>query len=162
MLKLIRYILRHSRQVWLAGIILLISILLARTPSYIQPVILGNIVDLMGSGVENFSEISIQARYYLYAMICAFFGWKISEYCIVKYELSVLNSVLKECYQYVIRHSQTYINSNFVGSIVSKVTRMSGTIEGLMDTFIFQISNFFIGVTIMSVVLWRENMWLGI
>ena len=114
MIKLIKYILRHSRDIRIIGILLLVFMVIAQIPGYTYPVVIKDIINLMEANLDTTSDIHKKLWVVGILIAVQFFGWRAKEWLVMKYNVHVSNSILEECFSYVMKHSQAYINDSFV------------------------------------------------
>ncbi len=63
---------------------------------------------------------------------------------------------------YLHRHSFTFFNNNFVGSLVKRVNRFVRSFESLNDRIIFNVAEMVLEITIVLGVLFYRNLYLGL
>ena len=70
--------------------------------------------------------------------------------------------LLQTCYEYLQRHSIGFFNSNFVGSLVTKVKRYERSFEQLSDLFLYNLGRSVVELLIISGFLFSRNKILGL
>lgn len=63
---------------------------------------------------------------------------------------------------YLHRHSFTFFNNNFVGSLVKRVNRFVRSFESLNDRILFNVADMVLEITIVMGVLFYRNLYLGL
>lgn len=65
-------------------------------------------------------------------------------------------------FSYLHRHSFSFFNNNFVGSLVKRVNRFVRSFESLNDRVIFNVSEMLLEISIVLGVLFYRNLYLGL
>jgi ATP-binding cassette subfamily B protein len=73
-----------------------------------------------------------------------------------------MRDLVRTCYEYLQKHSIGYFNSNFVGSLVTKVKRYERSFEQLSDQFMFNLGRSFVEIMIIIVILLWVYLPLGL
>jgi len=89
-------------------------------------------------------------------------GWKSLEYWVIPLETRVCRKIYEDAMTRMIGQSNRFFTQNFSGSIVRTLSRLVDTAEHLLDMFIYQIGRMTISIIVMTVILARENIWLGV
>ncbi|MCX6779175.1 MAG: ABC transporter ATP-binding protein, partial [Candidatus Magasanikbacteria bacterium] len=77
-------------------------------------------------------------------------------------ESKVIADLSNFCFRALHRHSFSFFNNNFVGSLTKKVNRFTRSYEGIVDRFYWDFIPLFLGVGIILFVLFSRNFWLGL
>ncbi len=109
----------------------------------------------MTLGVENvdFSKLFFYLVPLTILYVFGGAGWRIALYSIVKLEPKVMESLSKECFSSVHKHSYNFFNNEFVGSLVKRVNRMVRSFENFFDIIAFEMFTIAIRMIIAVVVL---------
>ena len=79
---------------------------------------------------------------------------------IIKHELWVMKDIYEECFQYIHKHSYRFFTNNLSGSLIKKITKLSGAYETVADIFVFQILRIVIFIPLAIIILFKENVLL--
>ncbi len=117
----------------------------------------------MGSSDENTSKtlISILGMIALLE-IARWLAWRIALVPNTKYQAKVLAELAEKCFAYLHKHSFSYFNNNFVGTLVKRVNWFTKAFEGIMDRFTFNLLPLLTNLVVIFYVLNRRNSWLGL
>jgi len=66
------------------------------------------------------------------------------------------------CFSYLHRHSVSFFNNNFVGSLVKKINRFPSSFLGLTDLLLFDVISLFVNTVFIIVVLFYKNWQIGL
>lgn len=90
------------------------------------------------------------------------FFWRVAFFILNFLESRVMTDLSKKCFSYLQKHSFAYFSNSFTGSIVKKVKSFVGAFEVLADQFFYQLLPSFIKISIITVVLGKINIYLGL
>lgn len=82
--------------------------------------------------------------------ICRVLLWRSINFVNNYFQSRVMADLTKTCYEYLQKHSIGFFNSNFVGSLVTKVKRYERAFEQLSDQFMFNLGR---SVTEMGIIV---------
>jgi ATP-binding cassette subfamily B protein len=116
---------------------------------------------------KGYSETAIQTLVMVLATIgglefLRWFFWRIVMIANTHYQPRVLADLSQKCFQYLHKHSFSYFNNNFVGSLVKRVNWFTKAFEGVIDRLTFSLLPLVTDMAIILYVLGRKNHWLGI
>lgn len=78
------------------------------------------------------------------------------------FQTSVMRDLANTCFAYLHKHSFSFFNNNFVGSLVKRVNRFYRSFEGVADRLTWDLLPIVINVGMIIFVLSFRNIWLGI
>ena len=90
------------------------------------------------------------------------FFWRVAFFILNFYESRIMADLNKKCFSYLHYHSFAYFSNSFTGSIVKKVKSFVGAFEVLADQFFYQLLPSFIKISIITIVLGKINIYLGL
>lgn len=88
--------------------------------------------------------------------------WRISAYTNSIFQSTVIAKISSSCFRYLHRHSFSYFNNNFVGSLVKRFNWFSRAFESVLDKIIWNIIPVTINVGMIIVILAKRNIWLAV
>jgi ATP-binding cassette subfamily B protein len=89
------------------------------------------------------------------------FLWRVSTFLASYLESRVMTDLLDYCFAYLHKHSFSFFNNNFVGSLVKRVKWFSGAFETIADRIIFNLLPLVVNIAIITFVLYRRDILLG-
>ncbi|OGE84305.1 MAG: hypothetical protein A2846_02075 [Candidatus Doudnabacteria bacterium RIFCSPHIGHO2_01_FULL_49_9] len=124
----------------------------------IQPVLFGKIIDALAIPSSGGADAAINILLIILVISLARFGFRRGVEFINNYfQPRVQADLMQICYEYLQQHSIGFFNSNFVGSLVTKVKRYERSFEQLADQALFNIGRTAMGfLTITIVLTWRS------
>ncbi len=108
-------------------------------PDMIKPFLLKNFFDILGGTSKNTDKV----LYIIVAMVLLSFlqqtCWRVVGLVNSRLQSRIMSDLLNTCYEYVQKHSVSFFDNSFVGSIVAKVRRYSRSYESLSSIFIYNL-----------------------
>ncbi len=127
----------------------------------ISPIYLTKFVDVFWISDVDKSELVKMALHLLIIVmsldIVNFIGRRMVWFPIIKQELWAMKDIYEECFLYIHRHSYRFFTNNLSWSLIKKITKLAGSYEIVMDTFIFQILRISIFIPLAIIILFKEN-----
>jgi len=87
--------------------------------------------------------------------------WRLAAFTNNRFQPLVIAKLSEHCFQYLHRHSFSYFNNTFVGSLVKKVNWFTRAFENIADKVTWSLLPLLVELTIIVVVLSRKSLWLG-
>lgn len=87
--------------------------------------------------------------------------WRISTFSAAYLQPSVMRDLYNTVFQYLHRHSFSFFNDNFIGSLVKKANRFIYSFERLSDRLFWNLFNLFVNVSAIVAVLLIKNTLIG-
>lgn len=89
-------------------------------------------------------------------------GWRISTVANIDFESKVLRNLSNTCFEYLHKHSYSYFNNNFVGTLVKRVNYFVRAFEAITDRVVYDMIPLFVNITVAVTVLFIKNRVLGL
>ncbi len=143
-------------------IVVFISVFCASLIGVIIPIFYKNFFDILASGLEKNSLISQLISIILIILGLDFLGWcfwRFATFYSNYFQSKVMTDLSNYCFAYLHRHSFSFFNNNFVGSLVKKVKWFSRAFETIGDKIIWNLFPLFVNIAIIILVLLSRN-WL--
>ncbi|MFA6253918.1 MAG: ABC transporter ATP-binding protein [Candidatus Paceibacterota bacterium] len=87
---------------------------------------------------------------------------RVSNFSANYFEARVISDLSSYCFNYLHRHSFSYFNNNFVGSLVKRVKWFTGAFETVTDKLLWDIVPLIITAIAITVILGLANIWLAV
>lgn len=87
--------------------------------------------------------------------------WRVVSVSAISLESTVMKDLNNYCFAYLHKHSFSYFNNNFTGSMVKRVKGFVSAYETIMDQIVWDIWPNFVNLAIIITVLFRINKLLG-
>ncbi len=114
------------------------------------------LIDALSSGAD-FSEVKYIV-YKIYAILALMWlCWRVSGFTNAAFQTAGKRDLLRMCFEYIHGHSNSFFNSNFVGSLVRKVNKYERAFEDITDQFFWNLLPTFFSLILILVILWKTN-----
>ncbi|MEK7680603.1 MAG: ABC transporter ATP-binding protein [Patescibacteria group bacterium] len=87
--------------------------------------------------------------------------WRINTFTTSYFESNIIADITNSCFKYLHKHSFSFFNNNFVGSLVKRVNRFTMSFEDLADKTIFNLLPLATTIIVILIVLFERNILLG-
>lgn len=94
--------------------------------------------------------------------LARWFFWRVAFFTLNFFESRVMADLSKRCFAYLHKHSFAYFSNNFTGSLVKKTKSFVNAFETLADQFFYELLPALVQIIIITVVLGRVNLFLGL
>ena len=128
---------------------------------FLGPYILSQFLNKIQSGQlgelsHNFGLIAAYLGTQIFGEII---GWRITLYCVWKFETQGQNHIAQKVFRHLTHQSANFHANRFAGSLVSQTNKIIGGFERFWDTVIFQliptITSIILAVSILSFIFWQ-------
>jgi ATP-binding cassette subfamily B protein len=156
---------QHSMRYKWRLVFLITFILLASAASIILPLFYKQFFDILTQGGN---QISIRSAlvHTLYsiaiAQVVQWIFWRFATFANTRFQPRVMKDLNDTCFQYLHRHSFSFFNSNFVGSLVKRVNRFSDAYENVADNIYWYLLRMVVNIVAILIVLFSRKAELGI
>lgn len=149
---------QHAKRYTWMPYALFFGMLLAVVLRDIQPIFFGKIIDQLAAPSPDSADSAVKILLILLGIsLVRFLARRAVEFLNNYFQPKVMADLLQTCYEYLQKHSTGFFNSNFVGSLVTKVKRYERSFEQLSDQALFNVGRAVMGfLTIAIVLLWRN------
>lgn len=149
---------QHSIKYKLAFTVIIVGVVLTVASDVIRPFLIRDLFNSLATVTPNESEAIVRIIFMILGLsIIHNILWRIIGFTNNYFQARVMSDLLDTCYRYLHNHSIGFFDNNFVGSIVTKVRRLSRSFESFMDTITFNIARVVLRVVvIMGVLLWYK------
>lgn len=162
--KTLGIFLKHSLRYKLLMFLILFSITGAVLTNVILPLYYKAFFDVLASnqsrGVIYRDLISILTN----ILMTSFVGWaywRVTTFSIIYFQAKVITDITNMCFEYLHKHSFSYFNNNFTGSLVKRVGYFARAFEDIADKISWDIIPIIIEITVITAVLFSRSYMLG-
>lgn len=151
---------QHAKKYPLHVAILILGILAVESLQTYTPLVYKNLINLLAN---HPTEIVFKNAIRLVAYIFILNGvrivlWRLVTFVNNYFQPRVMANLTNSCYQYLQKHSYTFFNSSFIGSLVTKVKRYERSFEQISDQIIFDLGRAFLDTTmILGIIFWQYH-----
>ncbi len=147
---------QHLGKYKLATFVVLFSVIGGAVMNTVVPLYFKKFFDILTSGQPK--SVVASGLISTLIMIAVMEGlqwlsWRISTFAAVYLQPRVMADLADTCFRYLQKHSFSFFNNSFVGSLVKQVNRFIYSFEGICDRFFWSLLNMASNVVIIIVVL---------
>ncbi len=149
----------------LSLVVILISIIGATVIDSIIPIYFKNFFNLLSENKDKSLMISGLIRLIMFIGIFSLMRWllwRIAVFVLNFFESINMADLSKTCFDHLHKHSYTYFSNNFTGSVVKKSKSFVNAFEVLADQLFFELIPAAVTITVITIVLARVNIFLGL
>ena len=149
----------------ISGFIVLLGVVGASATDVITPLYFKKIFDLL---VQTQAKSTLVVQLVHILLTIAVIGlihwvfWRLAVFFVAYFQASIMADLSDVCFKYLHKHSFSYFNNNFVGSLVKKVNRFTRAFEDITDKFFFNIVLLTTDIIIILFVLTKKSLALGL
>ncbi|MFA6304296.1 MAG: ABC transporter ATP-binding protein [Patescibacteria group bacterium] len=147
------------------GLIMMAGVVLASVAHLIVPLFYKDFFDIIATapnpGVVVPNLIAILVKVFIFYLIMWAF-WRVATFSLSYFQNMIMVDLANTCFAYIHKHSISFFNNTFVGSLVKKINRFSRSFEMIVDTIVFEFLPILVDVVFVTVVLYSRNRWLGL
>lgn len=143
---------------------ILVFVISGAATNVIRPLFYKKFFDILASGQPKESIVSgLIAVLVSIAIIqmAGWISWRVADFIWTKFQLHVIKDLSNTCFQYLHKHSFSYFNNNFTGSLVKRVSYFPRAFEDIADRVIWSFLPLVISIIIIITVLFAKNILLG-
>lgn len=130
---------QHVRRYKFRFYFMILGIAVVTTTDILKPFLYRSVIDTMAKYAGRVPDVNayhdIQTIVW-YIVLAGLFGqtwWRSMGYVNNRFQPRIMSELLNSCYGYMQKHSAGFFNDNFVGSIVTRIRRFSGSFEAIDD-----------------------------
>jgi len=156
---------KHSLKYKWALLVMLLSIIIASLGSIVGPLYYKDFFNILGStdtGIDKVAMLKVTLFKILAVYFVSWIFWRIATFVSSYFQTNGMADLLNYSFAYLHKHSISFFNNNFVGSLVKKVNRFSRSFEVITDLLFWDLLPTFVNVFLIIIVLGRRNIYLGL
>lgn len=162
--KTLEIYLAHAGKYKLWGFAILFFVVLGSATSVIKPLFYKQFFDILAGGQPK--EITVGALIAVLILVAAtqtagWVSWRISAFAASYFWGKVSADLSGTCFEYLHKHSFSYFNNNFTGSLVKRVGYFPRAFEQIADRIVWNFLPMIVSIVFITAVLFVKNILLG-
>ncbi|TAN32949.1 ABC transporter ATP-binding protein [Patescibacteria group bacterium] len=154
---------QHAKRYRLLLFIVFFSAVGAALTGVVIPLYLKKFVDILASpGADASSRITSILTLFAVWLVAQWALWRINTFSFAYWQTKIVSDLFNTCYQYLHRHSYSFFNNTFVGSLVKKVQWFSRGFENISATIVWNFLHMAVQLVFIVAVLFGVNTVLGL
>lgn len=157
------YYFKHAQEYRATFLVIFIFVILASAANVLGPVYYKKFFDLLtttgpAATMAQFTEVLlIILAIKLFGWLC----WRILSFTSSYFQTHVMADLFNSCFAYLHKHSVSFFNNNFAGSLVKKVNRFVYSFGSIMEVFIWNLIPSIVNVALIVYILAQRQIWVG-
>ncbi|MDQ5938313.1 MAG: ATP-binding cassette, subfamily bacterial [Patescibacteria group bacterium] len=158
------YYLQHALKYRVIFALIVILVILASVANVLSPVYYKKFFDLLTQSGEmaSMSQFTTVLLTILLIDLSGWVCWRALSFMASYSQTHVMADLFNSCFAYLHKHSVSFFNNNFAGSLVKKVNRFVYSFGSIMDVFVWNLIPILINVSLIIYILSRRNIWVGL
>jgi len=156
---------QHIKKYKLSGFVIFISIIIGVITNIWAPLLYKKFFDILTGSITVVSQTDalIEILYnILFIYLLGWVFWRLATFTNSYFQTKIMADLTNTCFSYIHKHSITFFNNNFVGSLVKRVNRFSRAFEGIADALTWELLPALINIIAVTLVLFSRNSILGL
>ncbi len=164
--KTLKYFWRAGLKYKISGFFNLFSVVVAVAFGAIAPLFYKDFFNILADGGLGKAEAVLMLIKILVIIAALNFlewiFWRVSDFAVAHFESHVIADLNSQCFEYLHKHSFSFFNNNFVGSLVKRVKWFGKAFENITDKLTWNITPLAVSIVIIAVVLFKRSFWIGL
>lgn len=164
--KTLKYFWRAGLKYKVSGFFNLFSVVVAVALGAIAPLFYKDFFNVLADGGLGKAEAVLMLIKILVIIAALNFlewiFWRVSDFAVAHFESHVIADLNSQCFEYLHRHSFSFFNNNFVGSLVKRVKWFGKAFENITDKLTWNITPLAVSIVIIAAVLFKRSFWIGL
>lgn len=132
---------QHAVRHKLTLLIISIGVVLTVANDLVKPFLIRNLFNALTISDPNQASTIVNVIYWILGVsLLNTVLWRVVGFANNYFQPRVMSDLMNTCYRYIHQHSNAFFDNNFVGSIVTRVRRLSRSFESFMDNLVFNIA----------------------
>lgn len=163
--KTLEIYLTHCAKYKLWGSIILLSSISGAATNVIAPLYYKKFFDILVSGQTKEATVNGLIAVLVSILILQFIGWiswRTASFSSTYFQSKVIADLSNTCFKYLHKHSFSYFNNNFTGSLVKRVSYFPRAFETIADRITWSFLPLIVSISIITTVLFLKNTLMGV
>jgi len=155
---------QHACKYKLWGSIILISVVSGAVTYVIVPLYYKKFFDILVGAQSKDEMVSNLISVLILIAIIDMIGWvswRTAAFVSAYFQTNVIADLSNTCFKYLHKHSFSYFNNNFTGSLVKRVSYFPRAFEQIADRITWSFVSLVVSIIIITSVLFLKNILLG-
>ena len=152
---------QHSMKYKLALFSVVFCIIGSSTLAIISPLYYKKFFDALSQDAQRGVLVDI-LMIVLVIYLFEWLFWRVGGFVNSYFQTRIMRDLSVTCFKYLHKHSFAFFGNNFVGSLVKRVNRFYRAFEGISDRLTWDLLPVIINVTLITIILGKRNIYLGI
>ncbi len=159
-----RIFLQHAARYKFTAFFVILAIIVGTVANIIGPLLYKRFFDILSQGrvgEEAIAELMHIIFLVLILYLSGWFVWRIAEFGMSYFNSRVMADLADTCFRYLHKHSDSFFENNFVGSLVKRLNRFYASFDVMADKYFWDLLPMFVEVVLISAILFLKKPILG-
>ncbi len=151
---------QHMRQHNIAGFVLIVSVIIASLLNQVGPILYKKFFNIV-TGTVAVGNVPAELLSVIVTILMVYLAgwlfWRISGFVNSYYQTTLMTELANTCFGYLHKHSFSFFQNHFVGSLVKRVNRFYRSFEGIADIITWELVPMLTSIAAIIVVLFFEH-----
>lgn len=151
---------QHVSKYKFTGLTILAGSAIAGISNLISPMLYKRFFDILVLPGAVEAKVPALFKTIVLVLLVALFGWvfwRVVTFTNSYFQTRIMADLANTCFAYLHKHSYSFFQNNFVGSLVKRVNRFYRAFEGIADILMWELWRIGVEVTFITVVLSFKN-----
>ena len=145
-------------------LIILFSVIFASLANIVAPLFYKQFFDILVNTSAD-RETGVLFAILGKILLVYFLSWiakRITTFVMAYFQSNAMADLANNSFAYLHKHSISFFNNNFVGSLVKKSNRFVHAFDMVTGLFVWDLLPIFVNTSAIIIILGRKNIWLGL
>lgn len=156
---------RHLLKYKWTSLIIVISIIIASLGHVIAPLFYKDFFNILTSADESLDKAPMLKGVLMKVLLIysiSWVFWRVATFLTSYFQTNAMADLSNSSFAYLHKHSSSFFNNNFVGSLVKKVNRFSRAFEVVTDLIFWDLLPIIVNISLIIIILGKRNIFLGL
>jgi len=164
--KTLQYFWRAGLKYKVSGFFNLFSVVLAVIIGVIAPLYYKDFFNILAnSGLDKAEAVFALIKILVIIAVLGLLEWafwRVSDFAVAHFESHAIADLNSQCFEYLHKHSSSFFNNNFVGSLVKRVKWFGKAFENITDKLTWSITPLIVSIIAIAFILFRQSFFIGL
>lgn len=155
---------RHTKMYRGVFLLIIFAISVGSITNLVAPLFYKEFFDILsgtGETAVKVAGLKMALLKVLIVYLISWVFWRTSGFGVAYFQTHIMADLMNKCFAYIHKHSVTFFNNNFVGSLVKKINRFSHSFEVIADLLFWDLLPITVDILMIVIVLGQKNLLLG-
>ena len=148
-----------------AVFLVLFSVIIAPLSNIIAPLFYRDFFNVLADW-QTIDDPASQLKFILLKILVVYLiswlFWRIATFAAAYFQSMAVKDIYDRCFAYLHKHSISFFNNSFVGTLVKRVNRFTHSFVGISDLLIWDVIPLLVNISLIIIVLSQRDLFLGL
>ncbi|MDD5749336.1 MAG: ABC transporter ATP-binding protein [Patescibacteria group bacterium] len=152
---------KYKRSVFLV----LFSVIIAPLGNIITPLFYRDFFNVLADW-QTIDDPASQLKFILLKILIVYLiswlFWRLATFAAAYFQSMAVKDIYDQCFAYLHKHSISFFNNSFVGTLVKRVNRFTHSFVGISDLLIWDVIPLLVNISLIIIILSQRDLFLGL